>query len=516
MAETRHIFKRTESGRSMVEMLGVLAIMGMLSVVVVIGIRLGLNKAKANQIIKDARLAHTSLLTDPISASTDWLDVGFTPISGHIFHKRVNEDQQILVRVTHVANNVCKEVLHFTNSRQVKFYDEDYHELETCAEPDQNIVILFDMAGIEGDPIEQEGCITAQDCENGWCNAGECVACPDYQQPNAEGTGCTAECDITTQDLCGIGEGQDKIEWCCAKELQCGSEPGTCSDGTCSWNYEQGDLTATCSWTFIETPAASECSATYTQDPRLASCTVSFGEVTNTHQTKSGYSSGGTNGSLSVTRMDQDCPAGSYCYVQFNDENCDSNVEDDSTGTLYGVCNPLDTAQNICTRKAHFNMDNDACPEGRYCVLTFTDDTCAGTIADDTVGTIYGVCSPLSSNEARCIKGAELKANENSACPEGQYCNLNFTDKSCGDSNAIQETSQGELWGTCVAYSSNEARCVRPFTMEPATYCPQEQWCYLNWKTNTGCTAIDDDYTGTIHGTCVAMNKASGVCPYNQ
>ena len=47
------------SGRSMVEMLGVLAVVGLLSVVAISAIRIGLNKARASNLVADMnRLAH--------------------------------------------------------------------------------------------------------------------------------------------------------------------------------------------------------------------------------------------------------------------------------------------------------------------------------------------------------------------------------------------------------------------------------------------------------------------------
>ncbi len=49
----------TESGRSMVEMLGVLAVMGLLTIIGIAGFKIAMNKAKANNLVADMnRLAH--------------------------------------------------------------------------------------------------------------------------------------------------------------------------------------------------------------------------------------------------------------------------------------------------------------------------------------------------------------------------------------------------------------------------------------------------------------------------
>ena len=48
-----------ESGRSMVEMLGVLAVMGLLTIIAIAGFKIAMNKAKANNLVADMnRLAH--------------------------------------------------------------------------------------------------------------------------------------------------------------------------------------------------------------------------------------------------------------------------------------------------------------------------------------------------------------------------------------------------------------------------------------------------------------------------
>ena len=50
---------KTEQGRSMVEMLGVLAIMGLLTIIGIAGFKIAMNKAKANSLVADMnRLAH--------------------------------------------------------------------------------------------------------------------------------------------------------------------------------------------------------------------------------------------------------------------------------------------------------------------------------------------------------------------------------------------------------------------------------------------------------------------------
>ena len=53
--------KKSESGRSMIEMLGTLAIMGVLSIGGIAGYNYGINKHRANQVLQDIRLVYQEL-----------------------------------------------------------------------------------------------------------------------------------------------------------------------------------------------------------------------------------------------------------------------------------------------------------------------------------------------------------------------------------------------------------------------------------------------------------------------
>ena len=57
----KHKQLQLESGRSMVEMLGTLAIMGVLSIGGIAGYNYGINKHRANQVLQDIRLVYQEL-----------------------------------------------------------------------------------------------------------------------------------------------------------------------------------------------------------------------------------------------------------------------------------------------------------------------------------------------------------------------------------------------------------------------------------------------------------------------
>ena len=65
----------SESGRSMVEMLGVLAVMGLLTIIGIAGFKIAMNKAKANNLVSDMnRLAHVVSMDKFSGYSADAID----------------------------------------------------------------------------------------------------------------------------------------------------------------------------------------------------------------------------------------------------------------------------------------------------------------------------------------------------------------------------------------------------------------------------------------------------------
>ncbi|MBR6674565.1 MAG: hypothetical protein IKL32_01425, partial [Alphaproteobacteria bacterium] len=57
-ARSKYDRKTTQSGRSMVETIGVLAVMGVLTIGGIAGYNYGINKHRANQVLQDIRLIY--------------------------------------------------------------------------------------------------------------------------------------------------------------------------------------------------------------------------------------------------------------------------------------------------------------------------------------------------------------------------------------------------------------------------------------------------------------------------
>ena len=113
------IFKN-EFGRSMVEMLGVLAVIGVLSVGGIIGYKFAIDKYQANQTINDINLRALDILIQQSENKPILLDewentASIFPIE-LVFDGETTEERA-LIQVSNVPQNVCKILVNDMKSR---------------------------------------------------------------------------------------------------------------------------------------------------------------------------------------------------------------------------------------------------------------------------------------------------------------------------------------------------------------------------------------------------------------
>lgn len=109
------ILKKNQSGRSMVEMLGVLAIIGVLSIGGIAGYRVAMNHKKANDIINDVMIEVTNLSTQ-VQNNAQTLSLinnetsGGYPLEASYVQSGEQNTQKFLVVVKEVPSEVCRVV----------------------------------------------------------------------------------------------------------------------------------------------------------------------------------------------------------------------------------------------------------------------------------------------------------------------------------------------------------------------------------------------------------------------
>ena len=129
--------KHTTQGRSMIEMLGVIAIVGVISIIALFGYSYAMNKHKANLILNDISLAFAELvMKDENIAPIERQSVSFKPESGLPVQIARTDAYWDLVYVESVPQKVCQILLQYrTTDIYDNIYNEDLNELTSCNEP---------------------------------------------------------------------------------------------------------------------------------------------------------------------------------------------------------------------------------------------------------------------------------------------------------------------------------------------------------------------------------------------
>ena len=200
---------KNESGRSMVEMLGVLAIIGVLSIGGIVGYSYGMDKYRANQTINDVMLRAVDIITHA-GQSENFNDEAWpdeNPV-GYATSFVEDEDGHIGIQITGVPSRVCQMVGDGLKTTAEVYVDNaDYATAEDpCNSSEENTMSFF------FEPITTEfgECKTDADCgTNKYCDMGLCFngvrpeatgrvfdkACTSDAECNTGWTGTCSSCD---------------------------------------------------------------------------------------------------------------------------------------------------------------------------------------------------------------------------------------------------------------------------------------------------------------------------------
>ena len=221
--DLKKAYIKYESGRSMVEMLGVLAVIGVLSIGGIVGYSYGMDKYRANETINDIMLMSINILSgtnqDKLNTSlpTDTTSMGY-PVS---FVEDI-ANARYGVQIQNVPSRICKMVGDaLKNTAIVYVGSEDYtpnEENDPCDLSDKNTMeFYFETLKCEPACGDDEICL--------W---GECVSENLEQTPwRGDATSCTQNSDCGP---CGACYGQCYPE---NNGLACSTESVT--DGMCHW-----------------------------------------------------------------------------------------------------------------------------------------------------------------------------------------------------------------------------------------------------------------------------------------
>ncbi len=488
-----------ENGRSMVEMLGVLAIIGVMSVGAVFGLRYAFDKYTANQTIKDihTRALMCSGQLESGRNSCDLGDFDKKTQSGYVVTQSIADSaNRFYLTIADVPEGVCRKIaasgwtlpLMYAGAVSTTPMTSD-----NCAEiTDITFMFSADLQPLQDEQgcLENESAIcpngSGKNCQgnyiSGYCGCRRCFSCEGYLGESYHnncpmGQRCAASGCVCESGGCPAGQSStcpDGAQWVAGGLDNCNNQCYTCVQDT------GGECTPAC-------PAGSgiECS----------------GAVV----------SGGTCGATGC----KTCFAcegylgGNYFSTCGNKAQCTANGCSCSEGTCpEGTSRTCETGQVkkfVSTDEcglACYSCEVDAC-SGKckngstclgdlscYCFNGWSGDDC-GTCA----GTVYGEHCCLEGqvwNEVaqkcvsiNCTDGivnadgscANGLCTDNSNCSTGEYCQ--YSPVSWGDKGTYGTC---EKIGTILSYNytekDDETNKTILFTY---SYIPNDWWSSLNW-----------------------------------
>ena len=441
--------KQGQTGRSMVEMLGVLAIMGIVSVVTFIGFKHILNKHKAYTIISDARIAHHHEMA-VLSPHIEWHQLPYAFESHKTIWAMQDKIQQVFIKVDGIEKEICMPLLDMASQGILAFYNPE-GGFQTSCEEQNDIVFAFGKIG----KIAQ--CTVLSDCGqdfHGRCtNDYQCQECdPQAETWNNETRLC--ECDsekghlcfddsenewcCTKGTICGNSVGicmencanesdvlctKEGNKWCCTEGLKCSREIGQCSDGTCwaTYRQEEGYEDDLCTLIFSQTAPEKLCQITFSDNST----------------------------DIELQQYDS-CGQNSYCYVTYTNPERTTPLVPQSAGILYGTCSPL----NERDMSGGYTMALDSCSGNRYCYVTYSNPERTTALLGTSTGILYGTCSPL--NEHTMSGGYSF--TEHTPCAENEYCRLEWRQDTHACPPILANTSIN-FYGVCLPLSEDEFTC---------------------------------------------------------
>ncbi|MBR5130743.1 MAG: type II secretion system protein [Alphaproteobacteria bacterium] len=225
--------KISQSGRSMTEMLGTLAIIGVLSVGAITGYSYAMNKYRANKTINDVMLIGIDMITQ-ISQGREVIDLsewGNKTSMDYSFEIAPNQDDetQYGIHLSGIPSEVCKIIGDGLKSIVTVYVGNESYtsdiEKDPCDESNNNTMeFYFETNFILPECKTDADCGEDNYCDNGWCFKG---SLPIYSY---EGKTCNtaAECGE-----CGGCHSGHRCYYGSINNSSCNNGAGFCWWGEC-------------------------------------------------------------------------------------------------------------------------------------------------------------------------------------------------------------------------------------------------------------------------------------------
>ena len=361
--------RKEQIGRSMIEMLAVLALVGILVIGALAGFMYARHKASADFILSDVSLAYMEASEKEESFGRHV--VSFKPESGFVVEtERVSTADGSwtdVVIVNEVPESVCRILQTMTETGSfvlLEWSDEvdDYIQLTSCSSDKNEMIFGYGKAMGHDCPERASWRLTAGCvCDFGYemSDAGSCeeMVCPVVKEIE----------DITEEYCCLKAAGLWDGTCYCAEDYYFNGTQCVPAQGFCVYAYEEpagsGEYYADCSYRFDETE------------------------------------------DVATVSVRDSCPSDQYCILNWAQNDCSATINI-ATGApiIYGRCAALSVVYSQChqyeEKPEPTVWARQACEAGLYCRLVWSSDTCS-TLPSSGASLMYGVC--LEADESSPI-----------------------------------------------------------------------------------------------------------------
>ncbi|MBR4932348.1 MAG: hypothetical protein IKZ02_04905, partial [Alphaproteobacteria bacterium] len=362
MREGNMQIKQKEHGRSMVEMLGVLAVIGVLTIAAVGGYRYAFNKYQANQVYKDIKLIQINLVSQTSGVPYEWEEFREELPSPYTYYVRRDKVQNDFVLIEAVEKNICIHLNRLAqDAGELTLYTMDNLPMD-CLADTQEVVVSFN--GEE----QLIPCVNNTACPNQegiYCDEEEeiCQRCGFDERLNDDENGCIDLCaDRGDEKITSCKIEAEEIGWCCRYDEFCSeTKAGECvpSDGACIYTFFDADT---------DMGYKTDCSYY-----------VGISEVIEKSETDCSYmvsATGVVRSSVKCTNPKHYC-ALNWTKSSWEKGETEPKAPQEATGVLYGKCQILTMHDTnpIITYSEGTNLiyKRSGCKSSReYCALNWT------------------------------------------------------------------------------------------------------------------------------------------------
>ncbi len=540
----KHINCKHCNGRSLTEMIGILALIAVLSIGLLAGLRYAMAKMKANQILEDVSLAYADATTTESRQFDVLYDLSFTPTSGFTMQsERISHTNSFgfidIIVVKNIPKRICGIIkeMNGTNGLSLFGIDEqsnEYFDFNNCVEDNAIAFTWGDVSG--GKYTCDKGCPEKMHCNINnecVCDVIELDECHIQNMTTCEAVlKNSCECmEEKTEECCAELDGSWNGESCCLQTVcvfgYTNPVGSTGQKSDCSYKYTnpEGSVTkqSDCSYKYTNPEGAvtkkSDCYYEYV-NPEGVTETLADGTIE--HKVKLSWENFKNGGG---------CDPGQYCKIAWSDEGCSSGLGATGAEIVRGVCTPTNSNSWECPTSHSVELtlttfeELDGCDPDQYCKIAWSDEGCSSGLGATGAEIVRGVCTATNSNSWECPTSHSVELSWNmftllDGCDPGQYCKIAWSDEGC--SSGLGATGAEIVRGVCTATNSNSWLCPTAHTVElswdyfsiPSSQstCAYGMYCKLSHSDAQMSSGLGATGSDPMYGLCLPVGQTSKSC----